>query len=264
MAHWQRTAKPIGGVAPLGDAPDGVRRKPCGPRGHEGCERHEGYEVEGTTRHMSASGGTRAIVAAPPPTSRSRQRSSWRSRSAVRRRCSPRALLADSGNQARCWSAARRPSARRPRSTPSATAESATSTPSSSRSSCSRCSPSTRATRRSSTRTRSTTSYWPVGVLVFAIIAETFSFRTAIKESNVLRGRKSWKEFVRHAKAPSCPSLLGGPRRAGRSGPRPGRRRPGAAHRRRRVRRHRHDLHRRPARPDRGGPGHRDQVAAAR
>ncbi|MEV7991843.1 cation diffusion facilitator family transporter [Streptomyces sp. NPDC086077] len=50
--------------------------------------------------------------------------------------------------------------------------------------------------------------YWPVGVLVFAIIAETFSFRTAIKESNVLRGRKSWKEFVRHAKAPELPVVL--------------------------------------------------------
>lgn len=44
--------------------------------------------------------------------------------------------------------------------------------------------------------------YWPVGVLVFAIIAETFSFRTAIKESNAVRGERSWKEFVRHAKAP--------------------------------------------------------------
>ncbi|MFD7403085.1 cation diffusion facilitator family transporter [Streptomyces sp. NPDC059866] len=50
--------------------------------------------------------------------------------------------------------------------------------------------------------------YWPVGVLVFAIIAETFSFRTAIKESNVLRGQKSWKEFVRHAKAPELPVVL--------------------------------------------------------
>ncbi|MFJ4472616.1 cation diffusion facilitator family transporter [Streptomyces sp. NPDC089424] len=50
--------------------------------------------------------------------------------------------------------------------------------------------------------------YWPVGVLVFAIIAETFSFRTAIKESNVLRGRRSWKEFVRHAKAPELPVVL--------------------------------------------------------
>ncbi|CAM5448101.1 cation diffusion facilitator family transporter [Streptomyces aurantiogriseus] len=50
--------------------------------------------------------------------------------------------------------------------------------------------------------------YWPVGVLVFAIIAESFSFRTAIKESNVLRGRKSWTEFVRHAKAPELPVVL--------------------------------------------------------
>ncbi|MER6349889.1 cation diffusion facilitator family transporter [Streptomyces sp. NPDC001595] len=50
--------------------------------------------------------------------------------------------------------------------------------------------------------------YWPVGVLVFAIIAESFSFRTAIKESNALRGRKSWKEFVRHAKAPELPVVL--------------------------------------------------------
>lgn len=50
--------------------------------------------------------------------------------------------------------------------------------------------------------------YWPVGVLVFAIIAESFSFRTAIKESNPLRGKKSWKEFVRHAKAPELPVVL--------------------------------------------------------
>ncbi|MFC8141363.1 cation diffusion facilitator family transporter [Streptomyces paradoxus] len=50
--------------------------------------------------------------------------------------------------------------------------------------------------------------YWPVGVLVFAIIAETFSFRTAIKESNVLRGQRSWKDFVRHAKAPELPVVL--------------------------------------------------------
>ncbi|GAA4802250.1 cation transporter [Streptomyces ziwulingensis] len=50
--------------------------------------------------------------------------------------------------------------------------------------------------------------YWPVGVLVFAIIAEGFSFRTAIKESNTTRGTKSWKEFVRHAKAPELPVVL--------------------------------------------------------
>ncbi|MFJ8664087.1 cation diffusion facilitator family transporter [Streptomyces sp. NPDC093795] len=50
--------------------------------------------------------------------------------------------------------------------------------------------------------------YWPVGVLVFAIIAETFSFRTAIKESNTVRGGLSWKEFVRRAKAPELPVVL--------------------------------------------------------
>lgn len=50
--------------------------------------------------------------------------------------------------------------------------------------------------------------YWPVGVLVFAIVAEAFSFRTAIKESNDLRGKQSWKDFVRHAKAPELPVVL--------------------------------------------------------
>ncbi|MGW6294578.1 cation diffusion facilitator family transporter [Streptomyces sp. NPDC055058] len=50
--------------------------------------------------------------------------------------------------------------------------------------------------------------YWPVGVLVFAIVAESFSFRTAIKESNAVRGRRSWKEFVRHSKAPELPVVL--------------------------------------------------------
>ncbi|MBM7173360.1 cation diffusion facilitator family transporter [Streptomyces sp. G44] len=50
--------------------------------------------------------------------------------------------------------------------------------------------------------------YWPVGVLVFAIIAESFSFRTAIKESNQLRGNLSWAQFVRRAKAPELPVVL--------------------------------------------------------
>ncbi|MFD3944443.1 cation diffusion facilitator family transporter [Streptomyces sp. NPDC058579] len=50
--------------------------------------------------------------------------------------------------------------------------------------------------------------YWPIGVLVFAIIAETFSFRTAIQESNAIRGGQSWTEFVRRAKAPELPVVL--------------------------------------------------------
>ncbi|MBM4795588.1 cation diffusion facilitator family transporter [Streptomyces sioyaensis] len=50
--------------------------------------------------------------------------------------------------------------------------------------------------------------YWPIGVLVFAVIAEGFSFRTAIKESNELRGKLTWTQFVRRAKAPELPVVL--------------------------------------------------------
>ncbi len=50
--------------------------------------------------------------------------------------------------------------------------------------------------------------FWPVGVLVFAVIAEGFSFRTAIKESNELRGKQSWGSFIRTAKAPELPVVL--------------------------------------------------------
>jgi cation diffusion facilitator family transporter len=50
--------------------------------------------------------------------------------------------------------------------------------------------------------------YWPVGVLIFAIVAEGFSFRTAIKESNHTRGALPWTEFIRRAKAPELPVVL--------------------------------------------------------
>ncbi|MEE4544231.1 cation transporter [Streptomyces sp. V4-01] len=50
--------------------------------------------------------------------------------------------------------------------------------------------------------------YWPVGVLAFAIVAEGSSFRTAIKESNHTRGQHSWIEFIRRAKAPELPVVL--------------------------------------------------------
>lgn len=50
--------------------------------------------------------------------------------------------------------------------------------------------------------------YWPVAVLVFAVVAEGFSFRTAIKESNALRGKQSWRTFIRTAKAPELPVVL--------------------------------------------------------
>lgn len=50
--------------------------------------------------------------------------------------------------------------------------------------------------------------YWPVGVLLFAIVAEGTSFRTAIAESNHTRGNLSWVEFIRRAKAPELPVVL--------------------------------------------------------
>ncbi|WP_329107567.1 cation diffusion facilitator family transporter [Micromonospora sp. NBC_01699] len=48
----------------------------------------------------------------------------------------------------------------------------------------------------------------PVTVLLVAIALESFSFRTAIVESNHVRGRASWVQFVRRAKAPELPVVL--------------------------------------------------------
>ncbi len=48
----------------------------------------------------------------------------------------------------------------------------------------------------------------PVTVLLTAIVMEGFSFRTAIRESNHVRGGRSWKEFIRTAKAPELPVIL--------------------------------------------------------
>ncbi|MEU8192304.1 cation diffusion facilitator family transporter [Microbispora amethystogenes] len=49
---------------------------------------------------------------------------------------------------------------------------------------------------------------WAFGVLVFAIVAEGFSFRTAIKESREHKGKESWFSFIRRAKAPELPVVL--------------------------------------------------------
>jgi cation diffusion facilitator family transporter len=48
----------------------------------------------------------------------------------------------------------------------------------------------------------------PIIILVLAIIAESFSFRTAIKEANQVRGAQGWIAFIRHAKAPELPVVL--------------------------------------------------------
>ncbi|MCO4252850.1 cation diffusion facilitator family transporter [Pseudarthrobacter raffinosi] len=51
--------------------------------------------------------------------------------------------------------------------------------------------------------------WWvPLAVLIGAIVAESFSFRTAIIESNHVRGKQGWVSFVRTAKQPELPVIL--------------------------------------------------------
>ena len=45
-------------------------------------------------------------------------------------------------------------------------------------------------------------------ILVVAIALEGFSFRTAIRESRALKGRSTWWQFIRQAKAPELPVVL--------------------------------------------------------
>ncbi|MEP6856522.1 MAG: cation diffusion facilitator family transporter [Pedococcus sp.] len=48
----------------------------------------------------------------------------------------------------------------------------------------------------------------PIAVLLVAIALESFSFHTAIGESNRVRGQRSWVDFIRTAKAPELPVVL--------------------------------------------------------
>src|SRR4051812_31696787 len=51
--------------------------------------------------------------------------------------------------------------------------------------------------------------WWvPLVVLGASMALEGFSFRTAIKESNHVRGDQSWVSFIRTAKAPELPVVL--------------------------------------------------------
>lgn len=47
-----------------------------------------------------------------------------------------------------------------------------------------------------------------IGVLIFAIILEGFSFRTALKEANKARGSHSLKAFVKRVRQPELPVIL--------------------------------------------------------
>jgi cation diffusion facilitator family transporter len=48
----------------------------------------------------------------------------------------------------------------------------------------------------------------PFVVLLAAVVMEGYSFRTAVHESNRVRGNQSWVSFVRTAKAPELPVVL--------------------------------------------------------
>ncbi|WP_062438169.1 cation diffusion facilitator family transporter [Herbidospora daliensis] len=53
-----------------------------------------------------------------------------------------------------------------------------------------------------------TSPQWAFGVLIFAIIAEAFSFRTAIKESLPFKGNLTWWQFIRRSKSPELPVIV--------------------------------------------------------
>ena len=47
-----------------------------------------------------------------------------------------------------------------------------------------------------------------IGILVFAIVAEAFSFRTAIREAKPMKGSLGWGDYIRRAKSPELPVVL--------------------------------------------------------
>jgi cation diffusion facilitator family transporter len=47
-----------------------------------------------------------------------------------------------------------------------------------------------------------------IGILLFAILLEGFSFRTAIKEAAKIRGDAGWWQFIRRSKNPELPVVL--------------------------------------------------------
>ena len=53
-----------------------------------------------------------------------------------------------------------------------------------------------------------TNAWVPLTVLAIAIVLELFSLRTAVRESNKIRGKQTWVQFVRTAKAPELPVVL--------------------------------------------------------
>jgi len=49
---------------------------------------------------------------------------------------------------------------------------------------------------------------WAIGILVVAIGLESFSLRTAVRESRTAKGQGSWWGFIRHSRNPELPVVL--------------------------------------------------------
>jgi cation diffusion facilitator family transporter len=49
---------------------------------------------------------------------------------------------------------------------------------------------------------------WAVATLVVAMVLEGFSLRTAVRESQAVKGELGWSAFIRHAKVPELPVVL--------------------------------------------------------
>ncbi|MFI0355441.1 cation diffusion facilitator family transporter [Actinomadura sp. 9N407] len=54
-----------------------------------------------------------------------------------------------------------------------------------------------------------TSWHWvPIAVLLVAIVLESMALRTAVKESNAVRGSAGWVQFIRRSKSPELPVIL--------------------------------------------------------
>jgi cation diffusion facilitator family transporter len=49
---------------------------------------------------------------------------------------------------------------------------------------------------------------WAIGVLLVAIVLETFSFRTAIVEARKVKGKRGWWQYIRTSRSPELPVVL--------------------------------------------------------
>ena len=49
---------------------------------------------------------------------------------------------------------------------------------------------------------------WAIGILLFSIVLEANSFRTAVTEAKHVKGKSSWNAFIRRSKSPELPVVI--------------------------------------------------------